>query len=309
METISDLEQHIRDFINSPRKQYALLQSQAAWNMLCSCLDLIGDTGLALDAYVKHEEAENYGGKYLLIYGVLQALFLQQDAVENLCEALKLDYTPDPLLNEIREIRNDSTGHPTKRGGGQGRTFNFISRISLSKVGFDLMKTYPEDRTPFFQHVSIPSLVARQREILQRTLSAVVDKLQNEDTEHREQFRAEKLQNLFLSTGYYFQKMLEAIRGGPAVFGTAHIKLIAEIIDAFKSALTKRGELEACDTVTYFLNLLEYPMGELTTYFNSPDQPRLNEKSACIFVFFVEKHVDELRRIAREMDEIYESKP
>jgi hypothetical protein len=94
MMTVSDLEQQICNFINNPRKQYALLQDTAAWNMLSSCLDLIGDTELAIAAYDQAQRPEDEGGKYLFVYGILQAMFLEQDAVRNLCEALGISYTP-----------------------------------------------------------------------------------------------------------------------------------------------------------------------------------------------------------------------
>ena len=42
-------------------------------------------------------------------------------------------FDPDPLLTEIREVRNSSVGHPTKRRG-ETRT-HFISRITMSKGG------------------------------------------------------------------------------------------------------------------------------------------------------------------------------
>lgn len=56
----------------------------------------------------------------LYIYGLLQALFLQQDAANGISTALlgkKIDFKQEyPSLFEIREIRNDTVGHPTLRG-------------------------------------------------------------------------------------------------------------------------------------------------------------------------------------------------
>jgi hypothetical protein len=50
---------------------------------------------------------------YLKLYELLQALFLQQDAVKHLCEALAVPNDPDqfPRLRPIREARNASIGH------------------------------------------------------------------------------------------------------------------------------------------------------------------------------------------------------
>jgi len=311
MKTIEELVQEIRDFINSQPKQHTLRQRTASWNMLCSCLDLIGDTELAISSYYNTTADGEYVKKYLLVYGILQSLFLQQDAVQNLCDALELSYTPDPLLFEIRKIRNDSVGHPTKRGDGQGTTYNFISRASLSKSGFDLMTTYPDERLPIFRHVSIPSLIEEQHRILQRSLSEVVEKLRKEEAVHRAMFKTERLQDVFPpALHYFFEKIFEAIDGNkPNEFGSIHIKLIAEAVDTFKIRLGKRGALEAYDSITYLLDLLEYPINELSSYFTGPNNSRLNDKSANIFAFFIKKHTDKLIEIAKEIDEEYESEP
>ena len=307
--TVSDLEQQIRNFINNPRKQHALLQDTAAWNMLCSCLDLIGDTELAIAAYDQAQHPEDEGGKYLFVYGILQTLFLEQDAVRNLCEALGISYTADPLLEQIREIRNDSIGHPTKRGGRTGKAFSFISRVSLSKYGFDLMTTYPDDRSPLLRHVNIPSLIESQQLILTQALTAVLKELMKEEAEHKAMFKSDHVQEAFPKVlHYYFEKVYEAIHGSkPAEFGSMHIKLIAEAIETFKAKLDKRGILKAYDSVTYLLELLDYPISQLSEYFTQPNSSGIDNKSAYIFAFFVERKLEELKGIAVEIDEQYDA--
>lgn len=305
--TVNDLKQEVRNFINNLRKQHALLQDTAAWNMLCSCLDLIGDTELAIAAYDQAHEPKDEGGKYLLVYGILQTLFIEQDAVRNLCEALGISYTADPLLEQIREIRNDSIGHPTKRGGGKGKAFSFISRASLSKLGFDLMTTYPDGQSPLFRHVKIPSLIESQQVILAQTLTAALKELMKEEAEHKAMFKSDHVQDDFPKVlHYYFEKVYEAIHGNtPAEFGSTHIKLIAEAIEAFKAKLDKRGILKAYNSVTYLLELLDYPISQLSEYFTQPNSSALGNKSAYIFAFFVERQLEELKGIAVEIDEQY----
>lgn len=311
MQTISELENQIRDYINNPRKQHTLLKDSAAWFKLCSSLDTIGDTELALDAYAGIAEPESDGEKYLMLYGVLQVLFVQQDAVTHLAEALDIPYTVDPVITEIREVRNDSIGHPTKRGGGKGRAFNFISRISMSKGGFTLMTSYAAAADTKFQHINIPQLVESQRVILRTTLCAVIEKLKEEEMKHREEFEGKKLSEAFPQTlSYYFGKMDEAIHGSaPREFGAAHLKFVAETVESFKSALSERDLLDAYDSITYELNLIEYPMSELGKFFENPQESRLNAQDAYIFMFFVKKHIDTLITIAGEIDEEYASEP
>lgn len=309
MATICELENEIRDIINNPRRRYALLQNAAAWNMLCSCLNVIGDTELALEASLKKSKVEDDGEKYLLVYGALQALFIQQDAVRNLTEALNIGYTPDPLLEHIREIRNDSIGHPTKRRGGSGKAFNFIVRISLSQHGFTLITTYPDGREPQFLSVSIPDLINKQRATLANALTDVVTNLKANEMEHRRKFKDERLQDSFPSTmGYYFEKISGACYGSePAALGAGMVGLVLDCLEKFKAALQARGALKAYDSVTYYLDLIRYPLTELKKYFeNSPDS-NLNSKSAYIFAFFAHKQMDALQQIAREIDEEYDS--
>ena len=309
MTTVGDLEQQIRDFINNPRKQYALLQDTAAWNMLCSCLDLIGDTELAIAVYEQAQLPGHEGEKYLLVYGILQALFLQQDAVRNLCDALGIDYAVDPVLRQIREIRNDSIGHPTKRGDSKGKAFSFISRASLSKYGFDLMTTYPDGRSPLFRHINIPSVIESQQLILTQALTEVLKELKKEEAEHKAMFKSDHVQDAFpKALHYYFEKLYEAIHGSkPAEFGSIHIKLIAEAVETFKAKLERRGILKAYDSVTYLLELLDYPISQLSAFFTQPDSSALDNKSAYIFAFFVERKMEELKGIAVEIDEQYDA--
>jgi len=312
--TVSDLVQEIRNFINNTTwKQHALLQIPEAWNMLCSCLDVIEDTELAIEAYNQVNEPQNEGEKYLLVYGILQTLFVEQDAVRHLCEALRISYTPDPsseeVLKEIREIRNDSVGHPTKRcEGKKAKAFNFISRASLSKYGFDLIITYPDGRSPSFRHVEIPPLIEKQQQILTQALSAVLEELKKEESKHKAMFRYDPVQDAFpKELHYYFQKIYEAIHGNRPELGSMCLKPIAKAIEDFKTKLDKRGILKAYDEVTHLLELLDYPISQLSEYFTQPNSSTLNEKSAYIFASFVEANLEELERIALEIDREYDT--
>lgn len=73
--------------------------------MLCSSLDVIADTELAFDAYLENLHSPATTGEfYTLLYGIMQALFIQQDAVKHVIEALALEPVPNPVLNAIREV-------------------------------------------------------------------------------------------------------------------------------------------------------------------------------------------------------------
>jgi len=46
---LSDRIDKIRYFINGPVRQHQLLKNTATWFQLCSCLDVLGDTELAIN--------------------------------------------------------------------------------------------------------------------------------------------------------------------------------------------------------------------------------------------------------------------
>lgn len=88
--TVTNLEDRIREFINNGRKQSALLKDLTIWNKLCSSLDVIGDTQLAIQAHSQLKNIKGDGASYLIIYGTLQAMLLQQDALKHISDALNI---------------------------------------------------------------------------------------------------------------------------------------------------------------------------------------------------------------------------
>lgn len=74
----------VRDYINDPRKKFKLFQNKNKWRQLCASMDVIQDTQLAIDSYFKLGKFDAYSGGYLYLYGLLQAFFMQQDAVSSL---------------------------------------------------------------------------------------------------------------------------------------------------------------------------------------------------------------------------------
>ena len=92
-------------------------------------------------------------------------------------------------------------------------------------------------------------------------------------------------------------------------FGKIHIGLVAGVIKAFKDRLEERGIFSAYDSITYLVELIEYPIQELTVYFADATSSTLNAKGANIFAFFIYKQIEELKCMAKEIDEDYNSKP
>jgi hypothetical protein len=304
---ISRLEQKIRDFINSGRRQYVLLENSSDWNKLCSSLDLIGDTELAIQAYPELCMSKGYGASYLIIYGILQTLLLQQDAAKHIANALNIKIKLPKELNDIRIVRNSAAGHPgLQKENGQSKSC-FISRTSLTPIGFELMTTYSKDRDYKMTHVSIPELLKTQKSYLGGILLKVVEELERQEMEHRKAHKEIKLGECFPQTiSYYFSKIFEATYGEDNYcLGKPHLGFIQDCLDDFKIKLEQRGEWNAHDSIKYHYDQLSYPMTELNTYFESKNESKLNDKDAYIFTSFLVEHLQTLEEIAIEIDERY----
>jgi len=302
--------QEIRKFINKPRKQYNLLKNHKFWNQLCSSLDVIEDSDLAIDAYLNMEFSKDDGEKYLRLYGLLQALFLQQDSVINLCESLNF---PDNLitnikLREIRDIRNDSIGHPTKRGNYN--SYHYISRVSITKSKFKLFSDYENSKT-IIKDILVIDLIKEQRKYLSKILKKIIKVLKAEEKKHKEKFKMEKLEAVFPNTlSYYIEKIFENIgKLNCAKLGLKHIRLVKKVMDKLKDSLQKRGiEIDTYDSIKYHYELLEYPITELELYFDrskAKEEPRINDKTARIFTWFIKEELHELKEIVIEIDSEY----
>lgn len=311
MASISELEQRIRKFINNPRKQSYLLKDAEAWNKLCSSLDVIGDTELAIDSYLEREITNSIGERYLIVYGILQVMLVQQDAVKNMADALSINCQLSRNLNVIRGIRSDSIGHPTKQREDKSSKSCFIQRISLNEKGFNLMTVYSDGRPYALRSIDIPSLISEQRSALENLLTNVVEKLIEEEMAHREQFRDEKLKAAFPQTlGYYFEKIFEATRGGNAfLLGGPHVTFVAECLDQLEHLLKQRGLWDVYDSISYHMDLARYPLDELMKFFKEPTISKLNDKDAYIFALFLKGQVEDLKRISEEIDDEYSSQP
>ena len=300
-----ELTDSIRQYINNPRIQYALLKKLGLWLQLCSSLDVIGDAELAIDAYASGEGGQSDGDRYLSLYGLLQAIVLQQDAVQDICEALdiKVDLSDYPKRTQIREIRHAAAGHPTKRRG-QPRS-HFIARATMSLGGFELLTAYDDGRSKM-EPVSVSELIKDQREYVTKILSTVVEDLERRDTAHKEKFKLEKLSAIFDNLGHPFEKLASACDGREyRPLGLYGLDSVQKALGDFREALVRRGlEIETYDSVKYLFERLDYPLLQLRAYLEeSVAENPVDQPTAYIFAWYVIEHSKRLSDIARAIDE------
>jgi hypothetical protein len=310
MPSLGELSNWIRDYLQDARNRQQLLAQRFNWHQLCAGLDTIEDTELAIVAYVQSDFPSDAGEGYLRIYGVLQALFLQQDALEHFLAASGWGLTTKvrDVLRDVREARTAAVGHPTQLNRKGDLSTHVISRSTLRKDGFDLMsfaKKSGEDPVSF-RYVAVCDLIEKQRVEVIRIMSEVVTKLKQEDRMHKEAFREKKLKACFNQVGYAFEKISEELRGAPAIFGAWGVGHLRTVLNEFERLLNERGiRIDTYDSIKYLRLDIEYPLAHLTKFVNGEPCEIASREAAQVFVKSLDTYFSELMHIAEEIDNEY----
>ena len=216
---IEKVNRQIRDFFNdSTIKKTDIFSKkhEGHWNQFFAALDTIEDTCLAIKNFEKDTNGLFKKNPYLATYGILQALFIQQDAVNYLKISLfgsskKIDWGNKKYfeLAKIRQVRNETIGHPVKTAqkGGKSKYANdeitscTIDRSSLTKDGFQYMlwmHTKTENKT-----IKFTEIIELQDKYLSVELELTMKELQKEEKQHKIKFKGKKLADLLSKPSLY----------------------------------------------------------------------------------------------------------
>ncbi|MDP2923506.1 MAG: hypothetical protein Q8O30_07320 [Candidatus Omnitrophota bacterium] len=131
-----------------------------AWNLACVSMDALEDTLLALNYYEKHKGSNCDGARYLRLYGVLQSIFIQQDAIKFLCKILIGCFEEGKYKlsswKEIRDLRNLTVGHPLNKNSNKRC---YITRMSISKDAFRYIIWDKSKRKDIFCKADLKGLI------------------------------------------------------------------------------------------------------------------------------------------------------
>lgn len=300
----SELISSIKNFLNHPWKRQLVFEDRVKWEKIWASIDTFEDTELAISHYLKLKKFHAFNGGYLYIYGVFQAMNLQQDAINNLCVGLfnksiewKNDY---PELYKIREYRNDSIGHPSKRGNNY--SFHMIGRHSISNNGFLLASFYPKTgEKSKFDEIKIIDCIKIQEELVNEILLKTMDELKREFSEHKKKFKDKTIQSELPGTlSYHISKLFEHVSRDYPLVGI-DFDVIKDTIVKVKLEIEKRYfKLSALSGVEENIIEIEYIINRLeTTLIKSKinDQFELN-----IFIKMLRLNFDELLIMIKEID-------
>ncbi|MFV5462976.1 hypothetical protein [Acinetobacter towneri] len=306
LDQIENLENQLRNHINYGILHHQILNDRHRWWMLCSALDVLGDTSLAFKDYLKTDFPEETGLKYIYCYGVLQCFILQQDSLKHLYEVFGVQWETTGELKKIRKLRNASIGHTILNNEG-GRSEkdrdefnNFISRITINKLGFDLLRYSKKEKDTIYEEISIQELLEKQLDEVLILLRQLIKGIINLENEVKKKFENEKLVDL-LPISYWFEKIHSIYSEQNKSFAYTALDHIQKRYLELKQSLENR------------LFQDEYWFNEIEDYLVGIELMRKSmldndERTARICNFYLNEKNDYFKRIMTEIDEKYEIK-
>lgn len=135
VQKINNLKEKLREILIEKTDEY-YKADKVKFNIFCSCMDVIDDTMLAISNYIEKGLGADEAERYLKLYGLLQAVIIQQDSIIELYKLLKITYALKDGFKNIRRIRIIAGGHPTNFSRGEFCTF--ISRVTITNTTFEI---------------------------------------------------------------------------------------------------------------------------------------------------------------------------
>lgn len=303
-EKILSIIREICNEIGETYKQNQLLTDYQNYNKCYSSIYLLEDIAESFDFYkTKDDKSCSLGEKYILIYGIFEALYLQQDALKTLFLALNIqdfDLKKDfPEINYIRNIRNDIAGHPTNRGTHS----TYLSRpdLSLKKI------KYEESKEHNFIDVDVISCIKKQEKFIVKQLQNLLELLLKEKKEHIEHFKSDKMLDCFKMFCYANEKVYVENK-----FYTKEdalgFKLVEEMLSSFMKKVDERFVSWKNTHFSYEIEQVQEIYGYLLSkdnLLNEVDKESKFLKRQLLENLFT--HLKRLYEIAKEIDEKYEN--
>lgn len=192
-----------------------------------SAFDMIENVDLMIDRYL--DQPQDHKGAILLdVFGLLQGLFVAIDGLYDLAIGLTqykyhININANPILHELKYIRNDIVGHPTHRTYHEGGTgFSILKPDNISKEKI-IYQTYMYQKN----HMEIKEKIVEFKPLL-------------------EQYKKEK--ETILNNIYQYMMHTETKTDIPeklfTLYETLNLDLLKEIEDDFRNTYDIEKDLK-----------------------------------------------------------------
>ena len=180
MKLLTELRRHLND---SPAVHWHLYRKQDRWLRATSALDVAEDTCEAIAAYGSLPSEQPIGVTYIALYGLLQCMYVQQDALIALVGCFAGLTTPGkpipqfrwedyPEWKIVRTVRNEVAGHPSETR--QPPAVHGIVRMTISLDEFRYLSSLISDGKLESKAANTRQLMEAQHTAAERLLRVLV---------------------------------------------------------------------------------------------------------------------------------------
>ena len=302
--TIIELCDNLNKAIHEPLfHNFYNIPNELKYNQTFTSIDLIEDSQIAIDEYEKAKSNGKGGRSTLLLYGLLQSFFLQQDGIYHLYKCIVDDTVK---LNdffelfsfdaEIREVRNDIAGHPSNR---KKTEFYFITKGATTKYRFTYVGYTPEFREV---EVNLETFISKQFDFVREVLLYVQDNINKKIEMKKGEHKNVQLNEMTIGIDRSIQLIYRGIRDNERNFqGELGISGLKESIEKIRKELNLRYNDNLPIGISESYRIIDYILQRFNEW--QKENQLFENNDAEIFLDSLDKQLNELREMLNEVDE------
>ena len=247
MELVSfDLIKRIRVHIQRLERMSLLIPNRKKWIGVTASIDVLEDSSWAIEYYVENDYPSDMKGKYLYTYGLLQALFVQQDAAESIYKVFfdeEVKWSEEyPKAYVVREMRNDVVGHPVNRK--DSRFFIYLVQMYMKKESISYLKDNVKTSENEMIKVNLMESIEDSAKCINHVLERVLEKLDSEHKAYIMTYKDVKMVDIFRSLSYAREKNICR----DSVMEPSLYKITKDMVKNCKEEVAKRyGSVDAIE--------------------------------------------------------------
>lgn len=302
--TIIELCNNLNKAIHNPLfHNFYNIPNELKYNQTFTSIDLIEDSQIAIDEYENAKSNGKEGRSTLLLYGLLQSFFLQQDGLYHLYKSVVNDKIKQKELfdlfsfdTEIRDVRNDIAGHPSNR---KNTEFYFIAKGTTSKYRF----TYA-GYTPNFRKVEVDlkDFIFKQFDFTKMVLLSVQNDIKNKIEMKKGEHKKLQLSDMIIDVNRNTQLIFRGIRDNERSFqGEIGISGIKNSIEIIRKELNIRYNKNLPIGISEVFRIIDYILLRFSNWQN--ENQLLGNDDAEIFLDSLDNQLNELKEMLEEIDE------
>jgi hypothetical protein len=273
------------------------------YNQTFTSIDLIEDSQIAIEEFEKIETNGIEGRSTLLIYGLLQSLFLQQDGLYYLYKSVvdnnikqKDFFDLFSFEQEIRDVRNDIAGHPTNRKKSE---YYFIAKGATTKYRFTYVGYTHEFRRV---EVDLKAFISKQFDFVKKVLLIIQGDIRKKCEMKKDQHKKLKLIEMIIGVDRNIQLIFRGIRDNKRnIQGEWGVTGITDSIEEIRKELNLRYNDNLPIGISEVFRIIDYILAKFNRW--QSENLLLDNDDAEIFLDSLDKQLNELGEMLKEIDE------